>query len=106
MKGKQLMDNPVPTTYGTPNEKVYEDLICNKCGDSLKTIMSTYGDYNFSGLEEVKAMGTYCSEPLLDGEIYIFSLCGQCTKDLMDSFKHPPEVRDYLHGYEEVPYDI
>lgn len=72
-----------------------EDLICNKCGESLKHIITTDGDFNFCGLEEITVNGCYGSDPLEDLVSYTFSLCEKCLDDLFKSFKIPVEKKDY-----------
>jgi hypothetical protein len=62
-----------------------DDLICNKCGKTLKQIISQDGDYNFCGLEEVKMVCGYGSKN--DGIIFMFSICEECVLELMSSFK-------------------
>jgi hypothetical protein len=76
-------------------EKI-DDLICNMCGKTLKQIISTDGDYNFCGLEEVKMVCGYGSEN--DGSIFRFSMCEKCVFELMNKFKIPVEEVDYLWG--------
>ena len=76
--------------------KTVTDLICNKCGSSLKIYLYNHNTnkeepWNFCGLEEVSIEGVYNSKEIPDGTKYIFSLCEKCTKELIDSFKLPPE---------------
>ena len=73
-----------------------DDLICNKCGKTLKQIISRDGAYNFCGLEEVRMVCGYGSEN--DGIIFTFSMCEKCTQELMSQFKIPAEETDYLFG--------
>lgn len=64
------------------------DLICNKCGKTLKQELTTDGDiFNYCGLEEVKMECGYGSEN--DGTVFVFSLCEKCVMELMKSFKIP-----------------
>lgn len=65
----------------TIEEEEIEDIICNKCGRSLK------GEYNYSGINELQIVGGYDSPVFGDGDKYIFSLCEYCLKELFDSFE-------------------
>ena len=70
------------------------DLICNLCGETLKQIISTDGDYNFCGLEEVKMVCGYGS--VKDGSVFRFSFCEKCVDELMGKFKVSAEEKEYL----------
>lgn len=61
-----------------------EDILCNKCGASLKCELNT------NGLVEAEVRGGYDSPHLTDGEIYEFSLCEKCLVELFENFKFPP----------------
>ena len=78
----------------TQEVEILDDLICNKCGKSLKQIISTDGDFNFCGLEEVQMICGYGSKN--DGTIYTFSMCEDCVLELIKSFKIPAKEEDYL----------
>ena len=69
-----------------------DDLICNKCGKTLKQIIGSDGTYNFCGLEEVRMVCGYGS--LNDGDIYQFSMCEQCVLELMETFTIPPYKKE------------
>jgi hypothetical protein len=65
----------------TIEEEEIEDIICNKCGRSLK------GKYDYSGINELRVEGGYDSPVFNDGDKYIFSLCEYCLKELFESFE-------------------
>ena len=65
-----------------PIVKTDTEIFCNKCGMSCK---GTTGSFN--GLIEAEVMGGYDSTHLDDGDVYKFSLCERCLKELIDSFK-------------------
>lgn len=69
--------------------EVVEDIICNKCGKSLKA------DMNFPGLVEVSVRGLFDSPRLADETVYTFSMCEDCLMDLFDTFKIPPATTGY-----------
>jgi len=71
------------------------DILCNKCGKSLKRIISTCGQYNYCGLMEITVKGCYGSDPLEDLKSYTFSLCENCLDELFKSFKLPVKEEDY-----------
>lgn len=75
-----------------------DDLICNKCGGSLKVFTDRDNKFfNYVGLCEVEVSGAYCSQYIEDEESYRFSLCAKCCKELIDSFTIPAEYKDLLH---------
>ena len=60
-----------------------DDILCNKCGKSLKT------DCGFIGLTETRIIGQFCSTNLRDGDIHSFSLCEECLEALFSTFIIP-----------------
>jgi hypothetical protein len=71
------------------------DIICNKCGESIKVFCHSHiPRYNYGGIEGAIAFGVYGSNYLEDGTDYTFAMCERCTKELFDSFKIPPD-EDY-----------
>lgn len=60
-------------------EKIVEDVICNKCGSSLKT------DCGYEGLVEAKVYGGFYSK-LGDLSVVSFSLCDDCLIELFKTF--------------------
>lgn len=72
-----------------------EDVICNKCGGSC------YSEYNYEGLIETEIYCGYGSK-IGDGDQFCFSLCEDCLKVLMKSFKHSAFVRNDLFSEDEV----
>ena len=84
------------TKIVTKQVEEIDDLICNNCGKTLKQIISTSGDFNFCGLEEVKMVCGYGSKN--DGLMFIFSMCEECVLELMARFKIPALEEDYLFG--------
>jgi hypothetical protein len=61
-----------------------DDVICNKCGKTLKKEIFR-DDFNYCGLEELIMSCGYGSDN--DGDVYIFSLCEECVFKLMSEFK-------------------
>ena len=64
---------------------------CNKCGMSCKGHIG-----NQLGLIEAEVSGGYDSTHLGDGDVYRFSLCERCVKELIDSFKLHAKQGNYL----------
>ena len=77
----------------TIEEEITKDIICNKCGESLKDKC----DMNFEGLQEIFVSGGYASL-LGDMVEFTFSMCEKCLKVLFRSFKIPCEVYDLMDG--------
>lgn len=76
-----------------------DDILCNKCGASLKVFMDRdHTMFNYVGLCEVEVSGAYCSQHIQDEELYRFSLCEKCCKELIDSFVIPAEYEDMLYS--------
>ncbi len=67
-----------------------EDILCNLCGESLKT------SCEFEGLVEYRLSGGYGSK-LGDSVEYTFSLCEFCLSNLFKQFKIPAET-NYEHS--------
>lgn len=65
---------------------VHEDVLCNKCGDSLQ---SRFDDSIFVGLVEESYSGGFFSNEISDEFHYVFSLCEKCLKNLFESFCIP-----------------
>lgn len=82
------------------------DILCNKCGKSLKQ------EYNYCGLIEESLCGNYESPYLNDLDYYSFALCEACLLDLFQSFKIPVLIAEYnpLHytgDYEDnEPFEL
>jgi hypothetical protein len=74
-----------------------DDIICNKCGESLKVFFMAEDDaFNYVGLCEVSVSGAYGSKYIGDCEFYRFSLCEKCCFELIENFKVPAEHNDDL----------
>jgi hypothetical protein len=84
-------------------EEYIEDILCNKCGKSLK---QPAGCQNFCGLTEAVVRGNYDSPVLGDMTTNKFSLCEYCLKELFDSFVLPTDLYDYLEGCEATPVEF
>ena len=65
--------------------EVVDDVICNKCGCSMK--ISESGSDEFYGLVGAVVCGGYFSEELEDGVKYSFDLCEKCLKEMFKEFK-------------------
>lgn len=66
-----------------------EDILCNKCGNSLMKSDTDYKGPGFNGLKEVRASFAYGS--CFDGDDLIFSVCEKCTLEFVTSFKIDPD---------------
>lgn len=65
-----------------------DDIICNMCGETCFD-----GEYNYNGLIEVMAEGSYGSKVLADGVRYTFSICEACLeKHVFIKCKIPPQT--------------
>ena len=65
----------------TKEVTIVDDILCNKCGESLKFEM------NYNGLVGAYVVGGYDSPVLADMATYRFDLCEACLQELFDSFK-------------------
>jgi hypothetical protein len=74
------------------NKSVTEtkDVLCNKCGESLRPPFDSNFPGDYYGLVEVGFSTGYLSKELPDGYWYTFSLCEKCLSELFKTFKHPP----------------
>ncbi len=73
----------------TVRHVVYEDIVCNQCGNSCKDAEGI----NYEGLLEVSFCGGYAAK-LGDMVQYQFSLCEDCLGKMFDSFAIPPENQE------------
>ena len=82
----------IKKTIKTVQTEVIDDIICNKCGCSLKEGDSFVED--FYGLTNASVSGGYFSKKLDDGTTYNFSLCESCLVELFDTFKIPVDKKE------------
>ena len=82
----------------TKQVEIVDDIICNKCGESLKVFLGNTGVHDFYGMAEVTVSGGYESEHIEDLTEYSFALCEKCLVELFKSFKIPVEEKEYLIG--------
>ena len=75
------------TKEQTVVEEVIDDIICNKCGESLKTP----DGYGFEGLIGAVVVGGYGSRHLGDMNEYRFDVCERCLVSWFDTFNIQPE---------------
>jgi len=66
-----------------------EDIICNKCGNTLKDDCRI----NFEGIKLRTSWG-YASKK--DGETHESHLCEKCYDELIETFKYPPTITYYI----------
>lgn len=66
--------------------EVVEDIICNKCGESLK-VDEDGVDTDFYGLIGIEVQGSYYSPVFGGGDMYEFDLCEACLKKFFKTFK-------------------
>ncbi len=60
-------------------KEVIEDYVCNKCGLPCNNL----------GLLDEVVRGGYESVDFSDQDVYEFSICEKCLKELFATFKHP-----------------
>lgn len=82
----------------TETKEVVKDVFCNKCGASCLKVMVADEPPSEDYSIHVEFSTGYCSDDLWDGHYFRFDLCEKCIKDLMLSFLHPPETKDYMDG--------
>jgi hypothetical protein len=87
------------TEQVTIDREVVDDILCNKCGSSLKD----ENGYNFEGLTDARVCGGYGAK-LGDSVEYTFALCEDCLGALFDTFKHPPR-RDAANPWDQKEGD-
>lgn len=81
----------------TREEDQVVDIICNRCGESLRVSLDTDGNHHdYYGLGEVEVSGGYASPVLPDAMTFTFSLCEPCLGQLFSTFKIPPSTGDDL----------
>lgn len=68
---------------------IVNDVICNKCGCSLKQRQIYNNENTFLGAIDLVVCGNYGSTHLEDLHEYQFSLCETCLDKLFKSFKIP-----------------
>lgn len=84
--------------------EVVDDILCNKCGVSLKR-----GDdpkLGFRGMVEVIVEGAVGSPKLVPGNEYAFSLCEHCLVELWETFKLPVEMAQAEGSVDWAPTDM
>jgi hypothetical protein len=74
------------------------EIFCNKCGMSCRGHVG-----NLNGLIEATVSGAYDSTHLEDGDVYTFSLCERCIKELIDSFQLYAKQGNYLFPEDNQP---
>lgn len=72
--------------------KYIEDVLCNKCGDSLKVLWDKNNkeEFEFYGLMTTVS-GGYNSTHLQDAVTYNFDLCEKCLVEYFKTFKIQPD---------------
>lgn len=84
-------------------EQQLVDILCNKCGNSLKSQIFE-GEDVYEGIPDVWVWYGYGSKN--DGIKLNFSLCETCVNELVKTFKIEPEINDTTwgdrHTWEEI----
>jgi hypothetical protein len=75
-------------------EKVVDDILCSKCGNSLKIVISGI-DSGYNGLI-VDQKWFYGSKK--DGERHTFQLCEDCYDDIVESNIIDVEKMEYIYN--------
>lgn len=70
--------------------KSIEDLLCDKCGKSLK-----HGTGEFACYEGTRLHGGFGYGSDKDGIEIEFDICDQCYDDFIGSFKHSPKEEEH-----------
>ncbi len=79
------------------NKVIVDDIICNKCGNSLKDRC----DMNYEGLVEISFDGGYASK-IGDMTRVTFSMCEDCLIEMFEGFAIEPHYGGYEIDDEEV----
>lgn len=81
--------------------EIIQDILCNRCGDSLLIQISDCGlfddepEYEIIGLADIIYTGSYWStNPIKDMMTYKFNICEKCLGILFQDFKIPSEQWD------------
>lgn len=69
-----------------------EDVVCNKCGETLAVPISTDGHENFEGVELQVRWG-YGSKK--DLTVHRGHICERCYDEYVATWKIPPETGEY-----------
>jgi hypothetical protein len=75
----------------TTNSTIVVDVLCNKCGESLREGWAS-GISDAYGLVGAYVSTGYFSPALGDGNHYEFDLCERCLDELFKTFKHDPLI--------------
>lgn len=83
----------------TREEDRVADILCNRCGQSLKNENAGPGFRNkHYGVTEMYVAASYDSPVLPDGTDYTFALCEPCIGRMFSEFAIPPEMHDSFGG--------
>ena len=82
----KIMESKTETT----EVKSIEDILCNKCGKSLKHIAGKFACY-----EGTKLCGGFGYGSDKDGFDIEFDICDKCYDDFVGSFKHSPKEKEH-----------
>jgi hypothetical protein len=74
----------------TEEVEVTEDILCNKCGESMMPYNDDVGCVE--GIVELKLGFGYFSERFQDQDMIQFSLCEFCLYELVSVFTIPPNA--------------
>lgn len=80
------------------------ETVCNKCGGTCAKFWAD-GEFEDYGLVNAKVSSGYLSHDLEDGNLYTFSLCEKCLKEMFESFKIPVKTLCYLFPEESCSKD-
>lgn len=73
------------------------DVLCNKCGKTCSGLKRYHNakdtHMGFSGLVETEVHGGYDSQFVGDMISWKFSICEECLKDIVKTFKIPHEIK-------------
>lgn len=78
---------------------IIEDIKCNKCGCTCSNqnfsneLVASQNFKTYDGLINIKIQTSPWSKKFDSENQYIFSLCENCTLELVKTFKHPLESK-------------
>jgi hypothetical protein len=81
------------------SETLPDPILCNVCGDNLVINYDNLGPGvgpggEIRGLAHAKVTGGYFSDHLLDLNMYDFSICEKCLREMFLKFKIKPDIYD------------
>jgi hypothetical protein len=79
-----------------------KDILCNLCAGPMRPL-GTHNEFYSHGLENAVVQAGYDSYHLLDMNVYKFSFCEKCLRELFIQCKIKPDMNDSYHSSPEHP---